>query len=66
MTACLSSAAAIICVQNHPSGDPTPSQEDIAITKRLQEAGEIMGIKVLDHIIVGDGTYLSFTERGLL
>ncbi len=66
MTACLSSAAAIICVHNHPSGDPTPSSEDIAITKRLSEAGELMGIKLLDHIIVGDGNYLSFTERGLL
>ncbi len=66
MTACLSSAAAIICVHNHPSGDPTPSSEDIAITKRLSEAGELMGIRLLDHIIVGDGTYLSFTERGLL
>lgn len=66
MTACLSSAAAIICVHNHPTGDPTPSSEDIAITKRLSEAGEIMGIKILDHIIVGDGEYLSFVERGLL
>lgn len=66
MTACLSSAAAILCIHNHPSGDPTPSSEDIAITKRLSEAGELMGIKLLDHIIVGDGTYLSFTERGLL
>lgn len=66
MTACLSSAAAIICVHNHPTGDPTPSSEDIAITRRLKEAGEIMGIKLLDHIIVGDGEYLSFVERGLL
>lgn len=65
-TACLSNAAAIICVHNHPSGDPTPSSEDIAITRRLKEAGEIMGIKVLDHIIIGDGQYLSFVERGLL
>ena len=66
MTACLSSAAAIICVHNHPTGDPTPSSEDIAITKRLSEAGDLMGIKLLDHIIVGDGEYLSFVERGLL
>ena len=66
MTACLSSAAAIICVHNHPTGDPTPSSEDIAITKRLSEAGELMGIKLLDHIIVGDNQYLSFVERGLL
>ena len=60
------SAAAIILVHNHPTGDPTPSQEDIAITRRLKEAGEIMGIRVLDHIIIGDGEYLSFVERGVL
>lgn len=66
MTACLSNAAAIILVHQHPTGDPTPSSEDIAITRRLKEAGEIMGIKILDHIIVGDGEYLSFVERGLL
>jgi len=65
-TALLSSAAAIMCIHQHPTGDPTPSSEDISITKRLKEAGEIMGIKVLDHIIVGDGEYLSFVERGLL
>jgi len=60
------SAAALILVHNHPTGDPTPSPEDIAITRRLKEAGELMGIKVLDHIIVGEGEYLSFVERGLL
>lgn len=65
-TACLSAATSILCIHNHPSGDPTPSSEDIAITRRLREAGEIMGIKILDHIIVGDGEYLSFVERGLL
>jgi DNA repair protein RadC len=65
-TACLSNAAAIILVHQHPTGDPSPSSEDIAITRRLKEAGEIMGIKILDHIIVGEGEYLSFTERGLL
>jgi len=65
-TACLSNAAAVILVHQHPTGDATPSREDIAITKRLSEAGEIMGIKVLDHIIVGDGEYVSFVERGLL
>ena len=61
----LSSAAAIILIHNHPTGDPTPSSEDLAITRRLSEAGEILGIKVLDHIIVGE-TYLSFVERGLI
>lgn len=65
-TACLTNAAAIILVHQHPTGDPTPSSEDISITRRLKEAGEIMGIKILDHIIVGDGEYLSFVERGLL
>lgn len=65
-TACLSNAAAIILVHQHPTGDPSPSSEDIAITRRLKEAGEIMGIKILDHIIIGDGEYLSFVERGLL
>jgi len=61
-----SNAAAIICVHQHPSGDPSPSSEDIAITRRLKDAGELMGIKVLDHIIVGEGEYLSFVEKGLL
>ncbi len=65
-TACLSNAAAIILVHQHPSGDPSPSSQDISITRRLREAGEIMGISVLDHIIVGNGEYLSFVERGLL
>ena len=60
------SAAAEILIHKHPTGDPAPSTEDIAITRRLREAGDIMGIKVLDHIIIGDGEYLSFVERGLL
>ena len=60
------SAAAIILVHNHPTGDPAPSSEDIAITRRLREAGDIMGIKILDHIIIGDGEFVSFVERGLL
>lgn len=65
-TALLSSAAAIILLHNHPSGDPSPSSEDISITRRLREAGEIMGIKILDHIVIGDGEYVSFVERGLV
>lgn len=64
--AILSSAAALILVHNHPTGDPTPSAEDRAITKRLAEVGDLVGIRVLDHVIVGDGEYLSFVERGLL
>ena len=62
----VSGAAAVLLVHNHPTGDPTPSQEDIAITRRLKESGEILGIKVLDHIIIGDGSYFSFVEMGLL
>jgi DNA repair protein RadC len=60
------SAAAIILVHNHPTGDPTPSREDIDITRRLREAGELMGVKVLDHIIIGDGAFLSFVSQGLM
>lgn len=60
------SAAAVIFVHNHPSGDPTPSQEDREITRRLKDAGELLGIRVLDHLIIGDGSYFSFTESGLL
>lgn len=56
----------IIVSHNHPSGDPTPSAEDINITKRLVEAGNIIGIKVLDHIVVGNNTYVSMKERGVL
>ncbi|GMA52356.1 UPF0758 protein [Alicyclobacillus contaminans] len=59
------SASAILCVHNHPSGDPTPSSEDIAVTRRLSEAGKLLGIDVLDHIVVGDGQYVSLKARGL-
>lgn len=62
-TALLSSAAAVILMHNHPTGDPTPSTEDLTITRRLTDAGDMIGIKVLDHIIIGD-TYYSFAERG--
>ena len=64
-TALLSSAAAIILLHNHPTGDPTPSTEDLEITRRLREAGEILGVKVLDHIIIGD-SFLSFVTQGLM
>ncbi len=66
------SAVSVILVHNHPSGDPTPSSEDIAITKRLVKAGELLGINVHDHIILGrrtegrDRDYVSFREMGLL
>src|SRR5690606_368061 len=59
-------ANSIILIHNHPSGDPTPSREDINITNRLIEAGNIIGIKVLDHIIIGDNRYLSFRERNII
>ncbi|MFC1925201.1 DNA repair protein RadC [Chloroflexota bacterium] len=58
------SAASVILVHNHPSGDPQPSDDDIDITKRLVEAGKIVGIEVLDHVIVGDEAYVSIKGRG--
>ncbi|UKL00600.1 RadC family protein [Brevibacillus brevis] len=57
---------AVIFVHNHPSGDPTPSKEDIEITKRLRQAGEILDVRVIDHIIVGFETYCSLAEQGHL
>jgi DNA repair protein RadC len=59
------SASAVIFVHNHPSGDPTASEDDIRLTKRLVEAGEIVGIDVLDHIIIGDKKFLSLKREGL-
>lgn len=56
----------IIFVHNHPSGDPTPSAEDLQTTQRLESAGNILGIKVLDHIIIGDGKYISLKEKGFV
>lgn len=60
------SAAAVIFVHNHPSGDPSPSEEDRVLTARLVAAGELLGIQVLDHLIVGDGRYTSFADNGWL
>ncbi|MTI80002.1 MAG: DNA repair protein RadC [Firmicutes bacterium] len=60
------SAASVILLHNHPSGEPAPSREDISITKRLIECGETLGINVLDHIIIGDGKYASLKEQGLI
>ena len=60
------SAAAVIFVHNHPSGDTKPSQEDILLTRRLVQAGEVLGIQVLDHIIIGDGCHFSFRDTGLI
>lgn len=64
--AILNNAASIIVSHNHPSGDPTPSMEDISLTARISEAGKLMGVKMLDHIIIGDGEYHSFAGSGML
>jgi len=59
-------AKSVILIHNHPSGDPTPSKNDIETTKRLCECGKLLGIKVLDHIIIGNGVIYSFKNRGLI
>jgi len=61
-----SSSASIICLHNHPSGDPSPSKEDIQITQRLVEAGTLLGIEILDHLIIGDDKFVSLKEQGYL
>ena len=58
------SAAAVILIHNHPSGDPAPSQEDLQITRRLRQVGDIMGVHILDHLIIGKGRYVSFVDDG--
>ncbi len=65
-TAVMSNSASIIMAHNHPSGDTTPSNEDINITERIKQAGEIIGIKLLDHLIIGDCNYLSLKEEGYI
>ncbi len=60
------SAATIILVHNHPSGNSEPSREDIEITKRVKDVGDIIGIEVLDHIVIGDGNFASFKAKGLI
>jgi DNA repair protein RadC len=60
------SAASLIAAHNHPSGNPEPSKDDISLTKRLKEAGELVGIELADHIIIGDGRYVSLKREGLL
>ncbi len=58
------SAAALVLVHNHPSGDPTPSAEDTALTERLRRAGDVIGIRVVDHVVVGQGRFVSMSETG--
>lgn len=65
-TAILSNSASIIIGHNHPSGDPTPSEEDINVTYSLKEGGRILGIELLDHIIIGDNEYVSLKEKGII
>jgi DNA repair protein RadC len=65
-SAILGSAAAIILVHNHPSGDPEPSAEDLELTKRMRRAGKLIGIRVLDHVIITGNEHLSFLDRGLM
>lgn len=60
------SAAAVLFVHNHPSGDPAPSREDLEITQRLVQTGKIIGIRVLDHVIIGADSYVSFADRGMI
>lgn len=64
--ALLAAAPALVLFHNHPSGDPTPSREDVAITGQLRDAGELLGIRVLDHLIVGSEGFVSLRERGVL
>ena len=64
--AILANSAAIAIGHNHPSGESTPSREDCEITKRLTEAGDILGIRVLDHVVIGQNDYYSFADRGMM
>ena len=59
-------AVSVLMIHNHPSGDPTPSRQDILTTKRMKEAGEFLGIPLCDHIIIGDRTYISFREEHMI
>jgi DNA repair protein RadC len=64
--ALLASAAAVVLFHNHPSGDPQPSAEDVDLTRRIVAAGDLMGIRVVDHVVLGDGRYCSLKESGYL
>ena len=60
------SASGVVFIHNHPSGDPSPSRADIALTQRLKEAGKILGIRVLDHVVIGENRYFSFADQGYI
>ena len=62
----MANAASIVLAHNHPSGDPAPSPDDMALTRRLIDAGRLLGVDVLDHIVIGEGRYVSFRELGWL
>jgi len=64
--ALLCNTAAVLLAHNHPSGDPSPSAEDLALTARLKQSGELLGVAVLDHLIIGENTFVSLKERGQL
>ena len=64
--AILSNAASVILAHNHPSGDPTPSSEDTELTKKLVDAGKILDIPILDHVVIGEGKFVSLKERGII
>lgn len=66
MEALQKNAVSIVLLHNHPSGDPTPSKEDVLITRRIQEAGRLIGVELLDHIVIGDNCYVSLREKGLV
>jgi DNA repair protein RadC len=65
-SALIESAASVILTHNHPSGDPSPSREDIAVTRKLVDGGKLLGIDVLDHVIIGDGKYVSMKDEGYM
>ena len=66
MEALQKNAVSIVLLHNHPSGDPTPSKEDVLITRRIQEAGRLIGVELLDHIVIGDNCYVSLREKGMV
>ena len=65
-TALDKNASKLVLLHNHPSGDPSPSREDMLTTKRILDAGALIGIELLDHIIIGNNCYISFREEGML